>query len=184
MKIKYENKNSDIEAYGQLLYAKSPTVKQHRKKAWLTAVVLIVIFGIVLYVFNEDTNIQIFWLVLSVAWLIYIPFQHKKKYLKNMIETYQDENHKNFFGFHELTVSDSGLTDEIGIVVNHTGWDKIEHIEETDSHAFIFINSAMAHAISKENILDGDFEKFLSTLKSKLKESKKTGDKDENRSAK
>jgi hypothetical protein len=181
MKIKYKNEISDIEAYGKLLYAKSPTVKQHLKKAWLTAVVLILIFGLVLYVFNEELNILLFWSLLSIGWLIYIPFQHKKRYIKNMVKTYKEEEHRKFFELHSLTIDDSGLTDQIEAGINHTEWNKIEHIETTESYTFIFIGSAMSHAICKDRILEGDCDSFLNLLKSKLDENKKKGDTDENR---
>ncbi len=183
MKIEYTNSLADIEAYGQLIYAKSPTVKQHRKKAWLIAVVLIVIFGIVLYLLDNSTEILYFWLFLSVVWLIYIPFQHKRRYLKNMMKTYEDEEHKYFFGRHSLTIDDNGVTDEIGVGINHTEWEKIEHIEFTATHTFIFVDSSMAHAICKDAVIDGDYDTFVNNLKSKYNKHKKESDENENRSA-
>lgn len=184
MKIEYENKISDIDAYGRLIYDKSPTVKQHRKKAYNTAVVLIIIFGLVLYFLNESNNILFIWLALSIAWLVYIPFQYKKRYLKNMVKTFEDEQHKNFFGGHSLTTDDTGITDEIESVINHTPWENIEHLELTDTHTFIFVKSVMVYAIPKHSIIDGDYETFIDTLKTKFEEFKKKGNDNENRSAK
>ena len=176
MKIEYENNLADIEAYGRLIYTKSPTVKQHRKKAWLTAVVLIVIFGAVLYFFENSSEILYIWLFLSVVWLIYIPFQHKRRYLKNMIKTYEDEEHKYFFGKHSLTIDDNSVTDEIGIVINHTEWENIEHIESTEMYTFIFVQSSMAHAICRDMVTSGDYESFVNNLKNKYDEYKNKGD--------
>ena len=169
MTIEYVNQISDIEAYGRLIYDKSPTVRQHKKKAFNTAVILVAIFGLVLYFLNESTAVMVLWLVLSVAWLSYIPFQHKKRYLKNMVKTFEGEQHRNFFGQHRLTIDESGITDEIENGINTTPWDRIEHAETTGSHIFIFVDSSMAYAIPKNAFEEGLSDNFIKILKSRIK---------------
>ena len=164
MTITYENSPKDITAYGTLLYTKSPTVKQHRAKAFKFAVLLSVIIGLVIYFTSDDISILYFWTALSVGWWIYIPIQHRRKYIKNMISTYADDTHKNLFGKHELTIDESGLTDEIDNGINKTDWENIEHIEISDNIIYIFIQSSLAYLIIKDNISTGSFEQFTESI--------------------
>ena len=167
MKITYENSPDDIAAYGKLIYAKSPTVKQHRKKAYQYAVILIAIFGLALFILDSDQSTRYGWAVISVLWLIYIPFQHKRRYIKNMVTTYQDDTHKNLFGRHELTLENEGITDQIENGINKTGWDKNEHVEKIENYTFIFIDSALAYIIPENNVSEGSYRDVVNLLKEK-----------------
>ncbi|KAA3637728.1 MAG: YcxB family protein [Calditrichaeota bacterium] len=164
MTITYENSPKDITAYGTLLYTKSPTVKQHRNKALKYAVLLSVIIGLVIYFTSDDISILYFWTALSVGWWIYIPIQHRRKYIKNMIATYADDTHKNLFGKHELTIDETGLTDKIEQGQNITSWGDIEHVEVSENIIYIFIRSSLAYLIVKENISEGSFEQFSESI--------------------
>lgn len=166
--ITYENDQTDITAYGRLIYDKSPTVKHHRAKALRFAVLLIVIFGVIIYFVDSNRSTLYIWIVLSIAWLIYIPIQHKKRYLKNMLSEFDDEKHRRLFGKHTLTIDDFGLTDEIEYGINKTNWDRIEHIESVETHSFVFVDSAMAYAIPKERIIDGEYESFIQEMRTNI----------------
>lgn len=169
MKIKYVNSTDDVKAYARLLYEKSPRIKQHLKKALYTAAILIVIFGIVIYLLEEAGRVLYIWMILSVLWLTYIPFQHRKKYLNNMIKSFADDNHRNFFGNHTLTLEDDLLIDEIENGINRTSLNEIEHIETVKNHTFIFVRSAMAYAICSGSITEGSYNEFIKALKKKIK---------------
>lgn len=167
--LKYKNTTDDIEAYGALLYSKSPTVKQHRKRSVNAALVLILIICVVVYFIDTLTTLYI-WLVISTVWMIVLTPLHRRKYIKKMVKTYQEEDHANFFGVHKLTIKEDGLTDEIENGFNHNSWDKIEHIETINDYTFIFSGSAMAYSLPQNNILEGDYNQFLDCLKTKRKQ--------------
>jgi hypothetical protein len=178
MKIVYKNTKDDIITYGKLLYKKSPTVQQHRKKASNFAAFLALIFAIgIWYLYSHQ--MMLLWLATSIVWVTYIPLRHKRRYLKNMVETFEKDENRTFFGEHQLTIDESGLTDEIENGVSQVGWNKIEHIEETESHLYIFIDSAMAFVVPQQNISEGNYLEFIKTLKRYHK-----GEIDENRSKK
>lgn len=164
MNIKYTNTEADIYSYGQLIYKKSPTVKQHRRKSMNFAAILSVIFALIIY-YVDSLNTVFIWVIMSIVWLIYVPIQHKRRYLKNMIKTYQQEEHKQFFGNHLLTVNESGLIDQIDDGVNQTSWDKLEHVEETESHLFIFVKSSLAYCIPRDQLSGSQYEDFIYKLK-------------------
>ena len=94
MNISYNNSPDDISAYARLLYDKSPTVSKHRGKATYTAVLIIVILSIIIYFIDSIRTLYI-WLFISVGWIAYIPFQHKKRYIKNMGKQYEEDEYKN-----------------------------------------------------------------------------------------
>lgn len=168
MTLKYKNTTDDIEAYGHLLYSKSPTVNQHRKRSFNAALVLILIVCVVIYFIDTLTTLYI-WLVIATVWIAVLPLFHRRKYVKKMVKTYQEEGHEHFFGVHSLTITDDGLTDQIENGLNHTTWDKIEHIETIRDYTFIFSGSAMAYSLPHNYIIEGDYNQFLETLKSKKK---------------
>lgn len=172
MKIKYENQPSDITAYGELIYEKSPTVKQHRRRAMNFSAVMAVIFALVIYYLDTMQTVYI-WLILSMGWLIFVPTQHKRRYLKNMVKTYEGDKYKNIMTSHELTADESGLTDQIENGINHTTWSNIEHIEETEKHLFIFVDSTLAYAVPKDKIQPDEYRQFTEVLKEQRKKTKK-----------
>jgi hypothetical protein len=164
MIISYQNTEADIYSYGQLIYKKSPTVKHHRRKSMNFAALISVIFAVIIY-YIDSINTVLIWAAMSVVWLIYVPIQHRRRYLKNMIKTYQQEEHKRFFGNHSITIDENGIADEIENGINQTPWEKIEHIEEVDSHLFIFIESSLAYCIPKEKLTERECEEFINKLK-------------------
>lgn len=168
MKITYTNTTDDIDIYARLLYAKSPTVKQHRQRSTNFAISLIVIIAVIIY-FIESPYVVFYWLVISLVWILYIPIQHRRKYVKNMIKQYRDEDHRHFFTTHNLELTDDGLKDSIDFGISFSSWDKIEHIEILDSHAFVFIEHAMAYAIPKERVSGDNYDNFISQIKERIK---------------
>lgn len=169
MKISYECSIKDISAYGKLIYDKSPTVKQHLKKTYYFSIPMLIIFGVAINYFESDSKLFYAWIVLGIAWLIYLPFYHKKKYLKKAIQSFEDEKYANLFGLHELTIEENYLIDRIESGQNKTEISKIEHIEVINEYAFIFIDSAMAYLIPRDKINDGNYHDFIYEIRSNLK---------------
>ncbi len=173
MKISYNSSIQDITAYGKLIYEKSPTVKEHLKKTYYFSVPMLIIFAAVIKYFGTTEELLMAWIALGVGWLIYLPSFHKKKYLNKVTESFEDEKYQNLFGTHELTVEENILIDTIESGQNSTDISQIEHIEITDDHTFIFIDSAMAYLIPENNISDGDYQNFINILKEKNNSLKK-----------
>ncbi len=167
MKISYTTSIKDISAYAKLIYQKSPTVKEHLKKTYYFSVPTLLLFGaLIRYV--ETTNELIYvWGLLGICWLIYLPFYHKKKYIKKVIESFEDEKHQNLFGTHELTIANNLIIDKIELGQNSTEISKIEHVETIDSYTFVFIDSAMAYLIPRNRIIDGNYHDFIYEIKEK-----------------
>ena len=170
MKIIYENQDSDILAYGKLIYDKSPTVKVHLKKTYYFSVPMLFVLGAVISYFESNSELLYAWIALSIGWLIYLPFYHKKKYLKKVIESFEDDKYQNLFGQHELTIENNILTDKIETGQNKTEISKIEHIEIVKDYTFIFIDSATAYLIPENNILSGDYHEFINEVKNTRKD--------------
>ncbi len=169
MKISYECSIKDISAYGKLIYEKSPTVKEHFKKTYYFSVPMLIVFGAAINYFESDSKLFYAWIVLGIAWLIYLPFFHKKKYLKKVIQSFEDERYANLFGTHELTIEENSLIDKIEAGQNKTDISKIEHIEVIKEYAFIFVDSAMAYLIPRNKIINGNYHDFIYEIKNKLK---------------
>ena len=167
MKISYKATIQDISAYAKLIYQKSPTVKEHLKKTYYFSVPTLLMFG-ALIKYVETTNELLYaWCVLGICWLIYLPFYHKKKYFKKVIETFANEKHDNLFGTHELIIEGNLIIDTIENGQNKTELSKVEHTETVENYTFIFIDSAMAYLIPEKNIIDGDYQGFINYLKEK-----------------
>lgn len=173
MKISYNSSIQDISAYGKLVYEKSPTVKAHLKKTYYFSVPMLIIFAAIIKYFGTTDELLMAWAALGVGWLIYLPSFHKKKYLKKFIASFEDEKYQNLFGKHELTIEENILTDTIELRQNNTEISKIEHVEVTDDYAFIFIDSAMAYLIPENDIISGDLNNFIKTLKDTINSLKK-----------
>jgi len=167
MKISYNASLSDINTYGKLIYDKSPTVKEHLKKTYYFSVPMLLVLGAIIKYFETNNELLYAWIVLGIGWLVYLPFYHKKKYIKKVEESFESERYKNLFGEHELIIEDSFLIDKIESGQNKTEMSKIEHIETIDSYTFVFIDSAMAYLIPRNNILDGNYHDFIYEIKNK-----------------
>ena len=167
MKISYIATIQDISAYAKLIYQKSPTVKEHLKKTFYFSVPTLLMFGALIRYVETTNELLYAWGVLGVCWLIYLPFYHKKKYLKKVIETFTNEKHDNLFGTHELIIEGNYIIDTIENGQNKTELSKIEHIETVENYTFIFIDSAMAYLIPEKSIIDGNYLGFINYLKEK-----------------
>lgn len=166
MEIKYQNRPSDIEAYARLLYLKSPMIKKHRSRSINFAAVMIAIIAITIFYVDKPSTVAL-WLAFSIAWLIYIPVQHRRKYVKNVLKQYSDAKHENLFGEHLVTIDGDFICDQIEKGINKTEIRKFEHFEQTETHLFIFLDSSIAYIIPADQLAKNDYEKFISLLKEK-----------------
>ena len=52
-------------------------------------------------------------------------------------------------GFHEVTISDTGVFEKSDVGESTISWKGIERIAATPEHLFLFVNSLSGHAIPK-----------------------------------
>ena len=168
MKIQYNSSIVDITAYAKLIYEKSPTVKQHLKKTYYFSIPMLIVIGAVLKYYESNEDLVVFWALVGIGWLIYLPFFHKKKYIKKVIESFKDTRYEHLFCQHELTIENNIIVDQIENGINKTEISKIEHIETIDNYTFIFIDSAMAYLIPEQEITQGDYNQFIAELRRQL----------------
>ncbi|WP_159794813.1 YcxB family protein [Puerhibacterium puerhi] len=56
-----------------------------------------------------------------------------------------------FVGTVRLTIDDAGLREELAGTTSSAGWDRVDRIEETDAHAFVFVGPLAASILPKRD---------------------------------
>ena len=70
-------------------------------------------------------------------------------------------------GWHELELTGSTLLERNEVGESTIRIDAIEKVASDDDHTFVYVGAVMAHVIPRASVTDGDYDSFVSTLRTK-----------------
>ncbi len=169
MKLVFTNSLEDYLAFGEYHYRVSSAVRRSRYITQGVPAVLLLCF-IGLYLFGGQRPSLIFWMFLALAFLVFTRLYHKKNYLKRLTKLYHEGVLLNTSEAIDLDLVETGLVVKSGEHHGEIGWQEIEHIDTIPDYAFIYTGPLIALIIPKGKVSDGDYESFVSQLKTRYEQ--------------
>ncbi len=107
------------------------------------------------------------YVLIFIPFLIFYPMYLKWHVRRTAAKAYQDREMPTFGGTRTLELSDEGIEESNEDGSNTVPWDKIESIDETETHVFIFIGPVQAAVIPKARVR-GDLDAFANEVRRRI----------------
>lgn len=177
MKITYDLTIDDMVAFNQYHNSTSPTVKRTKYRLIFVASFIAIGLSLVIKPTPEFTRLEM--VTVAVGYSIfcflltlYLFRSSARRFIPRLLK---ESSNKGLIGWHELEVDKDGLVEKTEVNETRHSWLGISKIVETETHAFIFVSSIMAHVIPKNSISSGNVDQFIT--QAKLYYSENSGDK-------
>ncbi len=167
MILRYEISMDDLVAFNRYHSANSPAIK--RSKSTFMILVSGLVVGLSLLIDPPPGIARS--VVASVAVLFALLFSFifnrvfRSSLDRHVRRLLNEGANKGCFGWHELEIDNDGLVERTEVNETRHSWQGIEKIAETESHAFLYTSSFMAHVIPKQSISTGDAVQFIADAK-------------------
>jgi len=167
MIVKYENSLEDMVAFNRYHCARSPAVKK-TKFICMILVSALAIFGALFIPPTDNVSRPVIIagaIVLAGLFSAIFNCRFAAGMDRQVRRLYNEGTNKGIFGQHELEINNDGLVERTEVNESRQSWQGVERIAETDTHAFIYVSSIMAHVIPKQSVTDGDPGAFIARAK-------------------
>ena len=150
MKIEYENTIDDIVSFNLYIFNNSPGMKRSRRIITYSFPILW-FFIMVLPEISSDIILYeiLAWLILSVPWILLVPYIYKWSTIKNVKRLYSEGENKGTVGKHTTELKPDSLDDETDYGEFRQQWNAVNKIETDDNYILLFTSSVAAHIIPK-----------------------------------
>ena len=167
MTIKYTNTIEDLVELQNHLLITSKTLKNQMRlrRFFIPSLILIMLT----FISIKESNIGPFALGIAIFSILvsWFPSSMRKSLKKTIVKTYGEGENNNVLCEHTLEIIDDELRES-----NPTGQEAIKlsainGIYTTEHYTFIYVTSLSAHVIPVSKVLEGDYQLFVQTLKTK-----------------
>ena len=168
MYLRYRVEKSDLTAFARYHYQNSPAMKSRVTIwRWISALLGLILIAGLGYILNW----YLYYFLAPFAGLFiyfYLPKSIFKRLEKDILKFYGEGSNKSLFGEHELQLQENNLEAKSQYANSVIEFSGIERMGETADHTFIYLNALTAVPISRNGVLEGDYDAFMQTLKSRL----------------
>ncbi|PCH86115.1 MAG: hypothetical protein COB26_02680 [Piscirickettsiaceae bacterium] len=171
--ITYTLRKADIvefnEYHARMNGAYGKSITRHQI-IWPAVIVIVALF-IVMSSNQADNGVYL--LVGAFVWSIGVPAWIKKRFHQHVLASLSDEAIKKATGEYSLEARASGLIEINPSGEKKTAWEKIDRIERSKHHIYLYMSEDAALIIPKEMVSeDSDLKEFNDDLIKFLKKSK------------
>jgi YcxB-like protein len=167
MKITYENTPDDMVTFNMYVYRHSPSQRRIRAIIWLGFPVLFICIGIYFATTSRSVDPFFWYGIPAVIWALVIPRIYDNAVANRVRKLCREGSLRGFVGSHELELLDGKLVSRDETSTSTTDFKGIERIVETETHAYIFLNSLMAIVIPRALLIAGDLQAMLQEIAAK-----------------
>ena len=174
MRIEFENTLEDKIAFLQHIYKTSPSMKRRRLMLIYLFPILWFIILVLPSISSKEIYVEIIiWFVISIVWMIFIPYLYKRGLIRNARKLYSEGENKGAIGKHIIEVNPEYIEDITDFGEYKIKWNAINKVETDNSHIYIFISSVAAHVIPKKYFnSNSEVENFLNEIQNHINKKK------------
>jgi hypothetical protein len=101
----------------------------------------------------------------GAAWSLWWPGHWRRRYLRQVSQTYAQPENQHLFGEQSLTLNDDGLTvrSPSGAVTEYP-WEAIWQIDEEPGFLYVYLDGLSAITIPAHGLMEGDFDALRAAL--------------------
>lgn len=165
MKISYSNTMDDALEFNKHHYRYSDTVKKQKVNLMVKAPIFILLVILFIYQLTGEIKVLIYGTIFCGLLIYFTHRQFTTGILKTAKKMLEEGGMSGFVCDHELEINEEWIFEKTQYNETKTFWNQETNIAENENFAFIYIQSAQAHVIPKERILNGNYEEFIKTAK-------------------
>lgn len=166
--IEYSLDEEDLISFSQYHAFHHPASKRRfRMQRFVYPLFYLLLFGSISLLRGGSFVVLITVISFAIGWVILFPALWKRRIRKNTLKAYGTGGNKALLGKHAIRVEEDGIAGTSDFGEGITRWAAIEKIEATDSHTFLYISAVTAIVIPKNGITGGDYNKFVSALRTR-----------------
>lgn len=162
MQIDYTNTFDDVLAFARHHYGSSNGIQRNVRVQRFGGVAILGGYFLGLGCFSGSLFYFFVGAVTAVAWWVWIPRVLMNSYERQVARTYDGHKNHGTFGPHRLDLTDDHLAESNKFGESKVKWPAVERIESNEGRTFIYLSSAHAHIIPKDQVFSGDYDQFIS----------------------
>jgi YcxB-like protein len=183
MKLRYENTMDDLVAFNRYHCSRSPTLRRLiRSQQVFVAMLFVAVplgFLIGTFVLWEDPVAAIVILgtasILAAAWFSWYPSYYRRCLDRNAKRLYAEGTNHGVVGLHDLELGNDMLIERNDSGESRIRYAKIEKLETSSDHLFIYVTSMSAHIVPLDDSTEGDPMLFRDALQLRMESARETG---------
>ena len=170
MKIKYEIELDDFFVFSDYLIKTSPLMRKSIRKGqmwWASGPLAAGLILSILRGYSSDkTLVTLAALSVAISLPMFLLYKHYFKYRnrKQIKIFYENDSYKGILGPHEMTISDTCLTEKSAGNDSEVPWNLIDRIETIPDYTFVFTDEITAYIIPHKKITGCGTSQFIDRL--------------------
>ncbi len=164
----YKLSIDDFVAFWEYMYATSPTIRRQLRVLQAIGVIFLIVASCAWFA-DFSARDAIAAQFTAVVFTIFVTILHKRTFIKSNRKILAEGENKSLLSEQSMTLSDDGIVAASSVSDGTVKWAGIERLVTTESHTFIFVAAINAIVISRDAIIDGDYDSFVAELQSRYK---------------
>lgn len=167
--IEYELREEDLVHFNELQLKNSPEIQKNIRKNRVFVPAILLLVGLFYYVYYVDIKTTIYISFLAFGWAFISPYAMKMDMRRQLLEKYTDQEKKDIFGLHTLSIEQEHLFEKSPSGNKHkTPWKDMLRVDYLEKYVHIFIDLNSAIIIPKETVKNGSLQKFAKQAESMI----------------
>ncbi len=166
--IEYEFREEDLVHFNELQLKNNHEIQKNIRKNRLFVPGIMLLIGVFYYVYYGDMMTTAYIAILSIGWAIISPYTMKMDMRRQFLEQYSDQDKKDMFGRHTLTIEQDYLLEKSPGGKHKNYWRDMLRVDYLEDYVHIFIDLNSAIVIPVETVKKGDLSKFAAQAESMI----------------
>lgn len=166
--IEYEFREQDLVHFNEMRLKNNAEIQKNIRKNSLFVPAIMLLIGVFYYVYYGDMMTTAYIAVLAISWAITSPYVMKMDMRRQFLGRYTEQDKKNLFGIHTLTIEQDYLAEKSPGGNHKTLWKDMLRVDYLEHYVHIFIDLDSAIVIPIDTIKKGSLEKFADQVASMI----------------
>ncbi len=166
--IEYEFREEDLVHFNELQLKNNIEIQKSIRKNRLFVPGIMLLIGVFYYVYYGDMMTTVYITVLSIGWAVVSPYTMKMDMRRQFLEKYSEQDKKDMFGRHTLTIEHDHLAEKSPGGKHRTLWKDMLRVDYLENYVHIFIDLNSAIVIPVDTMKRGSLEQFADQAESMI----------------
>jgi hypothetical protein len=168
VKIKYNVEIEDLIEFNEYYVGHSPEARRLRRSHTVYAPLAVFFSVSFVGIIEHSWVFPIIGAIFASVYSLGAPRRLRKRSRRVMEKLFSEGKNISTLGKQQLELKDDGIYNTSSAGTQSTYWNAVEHIEQTETHGFIYISSMSAHVIPALKVEEGDFNEFMQAARDHL----------------
>lgn len=159
--IRYENTINDLVAFQDDYLASTQMLRKQIRLLRICSGVALLLLSVGMILAGKSVPPPYPLLAALGGLFLFAPQLYRRSIRRSSLNLLREGDFAGIVGEHLVEVHPDGLMDRTAVNETKTFWTGIQRVSSTDTHTFLYTNSATAHIISYNGMSEGNLREFL-----------------------